>query len=147
MLRSRRVLLTATIAQTIWEAKPAGINTFGTTSFVITDSQGLNHTIYFSRPEELDIYMVVNLTVDGTYPSNGDTVVKEALVNYINALGIGVSVVVIPKLISSIALIAGIDDAVILIGTSPGPTLSDNIVVAANQIASADTGRVTVNHV
>ena len=35
------------IAEMIWLTKPAGIATYGTTSFVITDSQGVNHTIRF----------------------------------------------------------------------------------------------------
>lgn len=137
----------ADIAETIWLAKPAGIETDGSVSVTITDSQGLTHVVKFSRPTVLPIYMVVNVTVDLSYPTNGDETVTQDLVDYINSLGIGQSVIVIPKLISAIAAIPGIDDAVILIGTAPAPSSSNNIIVATNEIAVADTGRVTVNHV
>lgn len=136
-----------TIADLIWQVKPAGIQTDGGQSETITDSEGQVHTVKFSRPTPLLIYMIVNLTVDVTYPSNGDAVVKQLLVDYGNALGIGESVIVIPKLISAIASVQGIDDAVILIGTAPSPTLPNNIIVSLNQVATFDTGRVSVVHV
>lgn len=136
----------ATIAETIWLAKPAGIPTFGNTFFDIIDSQGQTHRIYFSRPTAIPVYIIANLTIDDTYPSNGDTTVAQALVNYGNSLGIGAELIVVPKLVASIALIQGIQDAVLLVGTSPGPTLPDNITPPAFGILEFDTGRVQVNH-
>lgn len=135
------------IANTIWAAKPAGINTYGTSNAPVIDSQGLSHTIYFSRPTQLSIYIIINIHISATYPSNGDALVKQALVDFGNSLGIGQEVIVVPKLISSIASIPGIETAAILIGTAPGPTLGNNIPVGIQQIAVFDTGRVTVNHV
>lgn len=135
----------ADIGNAIWEVKPAGIKSFGTIPFTITDSQGQVHTVNFSRPQEIDIYMIVTITPDENYPTNGDEIVAQALVDYINALGQGVSIIVIPKLISSLASIPGIEDAQILIGTAPAPTLSNNIPVAINQISKADTSRTQVN--
>lgn len=135
------------IANAIWASKPAGIEPFGNVEFTITDSQGLQHQIFFSRPTQVLIYVTANLTVDLDYPSDGDATVKQALVDYINSLGQGKELIVIPKLISSIANIAGIQDAVLLVGTTAGPTLSDNIPISIQQIAVGDTGRVVVNHV
>jgi len=133
------------IANAIWEAKPAGVATFGTSSYVITDSQGQSHTIYFSRPTQVDIYIIANLTVNSNYPSNGDTLVKEALSNYVNGLGQGASVIVIPLLISQLATIPGIDDAELLVGTSPGPTLPNNIPIVPYEQAYCQTDFITVN--
>lgn len=137
----------ADIANALWLAKPAGILTDGSTSYVITDSQGMNHTVRFSRPTVLPIYIILNIQVDSNYPAGGDATVIQDLVTYGNSLGIGQSVIVVPKLISSIAAVPGIDSATILIGTSPSPTLSNNIIVASNQITVFDTSRVTVVHV
>lgn len=135
------------IAETIWLAKPAGIATFGNDSFVITDSQGVQHTIFFSRPTIIDIYIIANLTIDMTYPATGDETVKELLANYINGLGQGQEVIVIPKLIAQLASVQGIQDAVLLVGTSPGPTLPDNINIMPFQQAFTQTSFITVNHV
>lgn len=135
------------IAAAIWAAKPAGIPSFGTSSYVITDSQGQTHTIYFSRPYEVPVYIIANISIDLTYPADGDVLVKEALVNYGNSLGIGTELIVIPKLISQLASITGIQDAELLVGIAPGPTLPDNITPTSYQVLTFDTGNVQVNHV
>jgi len=135
------------VAYMIWNNKPAGIATYGTSSFIITDSQGQQHTIYFSRPSQVDLYLIVNLVVNGNYPSSGNSLVQQLLSTYINSLGQGVSVIVIPNLIAQLAAIAGIDGAVILIGTSPSPSSSNNIPIAAYQQAYTQTDFITVNTV
>lgn len=137
----------ATIAETIWLTKPAGIATYGNQSYVITDSQGQTHTIYYSLPTAVPVYIIANITTDDTYPSNGDTLVDQALVTYGNSLGIGAELIVIPRLIAQIALIQGIQDAVLLVGTAPAPVTSDNITPTAYEILSFDTSRVQVNDV
>lgn len=136
-----------TIAETIWKTKPAGIETDGNVSEVITDSQGQVHTIKFSRPTAVPVYIIANLTLDGSYPSDGDNAVKTALVTYGNSLGIGKELIVIPKLISQLVSIPGIQDAVLLVGTAPGPTLPDNLTPTSFQVLEFDTSRVQVNHV
>ena len=135
----------ATIAETIWLAKPAGIATYGNTSQVITDSQGQTHTIYYSLPTAIPVYIIANLTVDGNYPSNGDATVQSTLVVYVNGLGEGGELIVNPKMMASIAGIPGIQTAVLLVGTSPSPSTSNNITPTAYQYLQADTSRTTVN--
>lgn len=138
---------TFTIANTIWLTKPAGIRTYGNTEQDIVDSQGQTHQIFFSRPVAVPVYIIANLSVDAFYPVDGDATVEAALVNYGNSLGIGKELIVIPKLISQIASIPGIQDAELLVGLAPGPTLPDNITPLSFQVLSFDTSRVTVNHV
>jgi hypothetical protein len=142
---------TATIAQTIWDAKPAGIATYGNTEYTITDSQGLTHEIYFSRPDEVPVYIIANITPDDTYPANGDALVTAALVAYGNTLTIGQELIVIPDLIAQLSVqlsgIPGIQNAQLLVGTSPGPITSDNITPLSYEILSFDSSRVTVNDV
>lgn len=133
------------IANTIWKVKPAGIQTFGSSEFTITDSQGQEHDIFFSRPALIPIYMIVNLLVNSLYPSDGDTLVKDALANYVNGLGQGVSVIVSPQLVGQLTGIPGIDGVTILIGTAPSPTMSNNIPIVAYQQAITQTTFITVN--
>jgi uncharacterized phage protein gp47/JayE len=133
------------IAEAIWLAKPAGIETFGNANYVIIDSQGLEHTIYYSRPYPVPVYMIANLTVSALYPSNGDVLVQEALVNYVNSLGTGVELIVTPQLVAQLAPIPGIQTAQILVGIAPDPLTSDNITPTAYQILTADTANCEVN--
>ena len=138
------------VAYAIWNAKPAGIATYGTSNFTITDSQGDQHVIYFSRPTLVGIYVIANLTINDVndpYPANGDTLVKELLANFINGLGQGRDVVVVPQLVSSIVSVPGIGDAVLLVGKLPGPTLPNNILIQAYEQAFSQTTFITVNHV
>lgn len=136
----------ADIGNTIWAAKDAGIATFGSSSYEIVDSQGIHHIVKFSRPTKINIYMNVSLLIDSTlYPANGDALVKQALDNYINSLGQGVGVIVTPLLVSQLAPIPGIDGATILIGTSPGPTLSNNIPIQAFQQAFTQISYINIS--
>lgn len=79
------------VANKIWETKPAGIQTFGNTSFSITDSQGDPQVMNFSRPTPIYIWIDVDLTLydEETFPSNGVALVEQAFVDYGNTLGIG----------------------------------------------------------
>lgn len=141
----------ADIAQGIFEAKPAGIETFGTESEIITDSQGGNHTINFSRPSDIDIYIIVNITKNNdpaegpVYPVDGDTQVENALLDHASEnLGIGDDVIV-NQLYTPINTVAGVIGIDIKIGTAPAPTLSNNIPIDATEISAWDSARITVN--
>lgn len=141
------------IAKAIFASVAAGIETIGTQTETVVDSQGFNQTIKFSRPTELDIYVELDLTVDSNkFPGDGVARVKNNIVTFGNSLKIGDDVIVIPDLIASlrgdtelgIDRIPGILDVVIRVGTSPNPVSDSNIVVAAREIALFDTTRVDV---
>lgn len=137
------------IAQAIFDSKPAGIKPHGDVSKTVTDSQGFDHTIQFSRPTEVDIWLELDLTVDALYPSDGDTQVEGIMTDWGNALGAGVDVVVYPSLIAQLDSIPGITDVVVRIGTAVSPTLDNNIdiddgSVTQVEISRWDTSRITV---
>lgn len=135
------------IGNLLWQIKPAGILAFGDIPITITDSQGQTHIVSFSRPVAVPIYVSIQLLTDPTlYPLNGDAAVRQAIVDSGNALGIGKMVINVPYLISSIAGIPGIDDAIIYLGTAPSPVSTDNIPISSNQIAVFDTSRVNIVH-
>jgi uncharacterized phage protein gp47/JayE len=135
------------IAETIFAIKPAGIETFGSVTQQITDSQGFFQDVKFSRPTGIQIFVEIDLSVDANYPANGDDQVQAAIVAFGNGLGIGADVIVFPKLICSIDSIPGITDVEIRVGTSAGPTLSDNIDIDAAEISEWDTSRVLVGRI
>lgn len=132
------------IANAIWLDMPAGIESFGEINVSIVDSQGFNQTIKFSRPEEVDIYIDVTLTVDDDYPVGGDDAVKDAIVSFAREnFSIGNDVLTY-KILCAIAEVNGIIDVVIDIGTTISPSGDANITIEDYQIASFDTSRITV---
>lgn len=133
------------IWDTIWANKAAGIKTFGGENGTVVDTQGYSHSINFSRPGEVPIYMIVNLTTDANYPVDGDNAVKQAIADYATAeFSIGDDVLQF-KLFSAIEAIEGIIEAEILIDDAPAPTLEDPITIADDEIATFDTANITVN--
>lgn len=140
-----------TIAEAIFKAKPAGIETTGTISKTVVDSQGFSHVVKFSRPSDLLIYMAITITPNtdpnegAVYPSNGDDLVKAALETYGYDFTTGEDVVW-NRLFTPINSIDGVVGIVLKIGTSPGPTSSDNISVPATSIAQIAASRITINH-
>lgn len=141
-----------TVATIIANAGGGGIETFGGEGpFAIPiDEDGNTLDISFSRPDLLDVYVEFDLTTDSNYPSNGDALVKAAVLAYGNALGIGDDVIVYPALISSLANIPGITDVVTRIAAvpegdpAPTPTLDANIVVSARERAIFDSTRIDI---
>lgn len=138
------------IADAIWASKPAGIETFGSVSVPVVDSQGFIHTINFSRATEIDIWMIVNITpntdpAEGPlYPIDGDQQVEDVVLAFAQDFRIGQDVVV-SQFYTPINTIGGVIGIEILVGTSPAPTMSDNIAIDVTERAVFDSARITVN--
>lgn len=134
------------IRDTIWQVKPAGIRSYGDVSGSITDSMGFSHTVQFSRPTPVSIYVIVNIVSNPSeFPVGGATAVAQSIVNFSEeTFGIGDDVIMI-KLFSAIEDIAGVLDCDFLIGTSPAPATDANIAINDDEISDWDTARITVN--
>ncbi len=140
----------ADVANKIWTTKPAGIQTFGNTSFTITDSQGEQQIINFSRPTPIYIWVAVALTLypEETFPPNGQDLVADAIDSYGNSLGIGVDVL-LQRVLAQIFTVSGIASGVMQIAATNGPGDSPlygtaDIPIQENEIAVFDLSRITV---
>ncbi len=132
------------IAQALWDNKPGATPYVGTVSGDIVDSQGFPRNMKFSRVEQVAIWVTYEITVDGTFPPDGENTIKTNTVNRGDALEIGETVVVNPFLIGNLADVDGITNSVIKVGLAPNPTLSDNIPMSDIQKADFDTSRTVV---
>lgn len=133
------------IARAIFESKPIGIESYGTTTVYVDDSQGTSYPIKFSRPERLDMY--VDLTVKANLPSfpvGGVEVVKLAIVEKGNALGIGDDVIVLPLRAAPLAVPGVVDVYSFEVDSVSPPINTDNLPISNRQRAMFDTSRVTV---
>ena len=140
----------ADVANKIWLTKPAGIQTFGNTSFTITDSQGEQQVINFSRPTPIYIWVTVALTLypEETFPPNGQDLVASAINTYGNNLGIGVDVL-LQRVLAQIFTVPGIASGAMQIAATNGPGDSplygtSDIPIQENEIAVFDLLRITV---
>ena len=138
------------IADAIMSAKPAGIESHGDISKSVVDSQGFTKTMEFSRPDEITIYLILDLTVTAAYPTDGDTQVQTIMKAFGDDLGTGQDVIVYPALVAELNVVAGITDVVVKIGIAPAPTLANNIPIDDGtggdiEISVWETVNITVN--
>jgi len=84
----------------------AGITLLGDEEFAVRDSEDIEHISRFSRIATKDIYVRMDIEVDGTFETIEE--VKEAIVQWGNSLDAGQDVIRIPGLVSSFVGIKGI---------------------------------------
>jgi uncharacterized phage protein gp47/JayE len=139
------------IADKIWSKKAGGIGTSGTTSVTVTDSNGDEHTVKFSRP--IAKYVHLEVTVDSydnetDFPADGSDQIKAACMTYGAALPLGKDLIIqkwnIPVYgisgIGSITVRHAVTDTV---GGSPSWTTS-NILIGATSQAHMDLANIDV---
>ena len=146
----------ADIAQAIYKKKAAGIITYGSTAVSITDASGQTKAIRLSRPTARNVWVKVDqLIVDADqFPSDGDTQIVNAVLNFIGAdsgsvssdgLTIGENVRY-TRLFAPINAVPGVLDYELSI-SSDGQTYGrDNITVDKRSKAVTAAGKVTVIH-
>lgn len=133
------------IAKAIFDVKSAGIGSFGTTNITITDTQNINHTIGFSRPTEVDVYFKITLTKSSGYPADGDTRIKQAIVDYIDNLDISANVYSF-KITSVIGLLnlEGLDNVVVQLSKDNSVFVNDLIDIDKNEVAVTTLDKVVI---
>lgn len=79
------------IADKIWEVKPAGIETYGSTSKTVIDASGNSHTVSFSRPTVQYAWVQVIYTkyTEESFPADGEAAIEAAVLEYGNTFDIG----------------------------------------------------------
>lgn len=135
----------ADILDTIWLKKTAGTTTHGTTAGQVTDSMGNPHTLNFSRPTSVNVYVTVNLHTRPGWPTDGAQRIKDALTAWAVAnQSIGEEVIQ-SRLFDPINSIPGHSIDSIYIGTAANPAGTANIAVPFDGLARFDSTRIVVN--
>jgi uncharacterized phage protein gp47/JayE len=141
----------ADVAQVIWDSMPSGIESYGNTSVVIQDVEGNNQTIKFSRPVSKYVWVRVkrDLNPEETYPTDGDTQIKNNIVEW-SLLNLDSGDDVIRQRLSDpIYEVSGISDIEIgidysnNIGHTPSYSLQ-NVPVLGREKAIFDVSRIIV---
>lgn len=120
--------------------------TTGKQTGTATDSQGTSHTVYWSRPDEVPIYTILNVTVDASkFPTDGATEIATAITTW--AAGFDTGRDAVASAISAQAFsVAGVLDVTsCFIGTAPSPASAATVSISQRQLATFDSSRITVN--
>lgn len=142
------------VANLIWLAKPAGIETHGDITVIVTDSQDEPQPISFSRPVLVYIWVRVTITPNGVGSWPGDANATEAATDAIveagSQLGVGDNVIfqslfgpvydAVPGIESLSIELAATSDP----NTPPGSYAAENLTVGANELAAFLDDRVEV---
>jgi hypothetical protein len=151
------------IAQAILASKPAGIQTYGNVSVIVTDSAQNIYTISFSRPQQIPIYVVITLLTD-TFNTPGNpgsglnpkakfspgsiSTIQQDVVNTGNETPIGGTVTGFGTngLIGCFDAVPGIVNYTMFFGIAPNPTQNINIPLLPEQVAVFETFNVAVSY-
>ena len=134
------------IAETIWQKKSAGIDTYGSESVSVTDSQGFSHTINFNRPTEIDVYLDIAVTEypEEALPADAVTRITDAVLNYGSTLLVG-NDVILQRIMGEIYRSCPGIGYITIDGSTDGVTYStNNISISAREIAVFDISRIQV---
>lgn len=139
------------IAETIFEKKPLGIQSYGTTSVSVNDIANNPHSIKFSRPKVEPIYLNISLVVNDGFSSLNE--IKTGIINYIGGtdsdntyyygLNIGENVIH-SKLVSIVSNIAGVEDVSVKVCTDGVNFSAQNIEILSDTVAETDYSKVSV---
>lgn len=144
------------IVDTIWGAKPLGIKAWGDVSGVAVDSLGAPHTIQWSRPDELPIYVVVRYSVTDpledagdteSFPITGETEIRDAILDYGRSVLAKLGRSVYPIRIEQKIETVGLRTLDVSVGTSPDPSGEAAVIVPRTARALLDSSRVSFERV
>jgi hypothetical protein len=147
--------LNSAIAEQIWNSMPSGIQPWGNASggvtVTIVDSTGTNQTIQFSRPIPQYIWLNITTAPDssGTRPANYQSLIKNAIVAWGQALGVGANVK-LWAINAPIAAIPGLDSVIIQMAATstlvaPGSYGTSDITITSEQISLWSAAQILVD--
>lgn len=133
------------ILDTIWLKKGSGVTLVGTTTGIVYDSKGNPHTMRFSRPTDVNVYVVVNLHTRSGWPTDGVQRIKDALTSWAVANQTIGEEVIYSRLFDPINSVPGHSIDSLYIGTTAAPTGTANIAVPFDGLSRFDSTRIVVN--
>ena len=136
------------IGAVIWQKKAAGIDTFGSQSVSVADSQGFNHTINYNRPIPVYVWLDIEITEypEETLPPDATTIITEAVIEYGNSLTVGNDVILQRFMGAIYQAVSGVGYITVTAATGipAGAYSSNNISIDDRHTAVFDASRVTV---
>ena len=136
----------AALATALFNLVGAGITYFGSVTRQITDSQGHQQTIRFSRPVEVPVFVEFTLSVTADYPADGDDRVKAAILAWGADAVIGRSVILLGSnaLACVIDDIPGITSLGMKVGRAADELKNENLQIEPSELPTFDEANITI---
>lgn len=141
----------AVLAQAIWDARGAGVRTYGNSNGTAVDSEGVTHVMYFSRPVVKTVWVTAVVDGEGVVPDNAPVLLRDWLVTQGNIdLQPGVDVIALALRCllldtkKDLGYVWVNDVPSLLLGFSNPPILGSNLTISAREIGRLDTARTTI---
>lgn len=132
------------IGAAIFGSVAAGIQTYGGIEVPIQDIGGTYHYVYYDEPTVLQIFASVKITTNAAFPLEGNTLIQQAVVDYINSVGMG-GVIHYSYLYKYLYdNIPGLDVADVAIGVDKAKLSAADITLTDIQRATITTDKVVV---
>ena len=136
---------TSQIAKVLWDNKPGGIETFGSVSATVYDSETIPHGVSFDRPTPVDIYMDLTIHTNDAFPQDGPAKIKQAIIDYmVEVWSIGEDIEY-SRLYTPINSIPGHYVVSFYIGTTPSPTGTTNVTIDYNEIFALSAANIDIS--
>lgn len=141
------------IAKAIHEKKAGGIQPYGTTYVDVLDLSGDVKQIGFTRADEVNVFIKVNVTTNTSFTSNGVNQIKTALIRYVGGTDInnntysGLNMgddVIVTRLIARTYSVDGIEDVTIEVSTDSINYSDSNVVIGLQQVAQTHFNNIEV---
>ena len=136
------------IASAIMRKKTPGAYTHGTTSVTVTDDVGVPHTIRYFQPTDAAISVEVRLKALSGYTTAVAAQIQQAVADYINALGIGSTVMLsrlyLPAQLNGAGQSGTFEVLTVKAALKPGTPAASDVTIAFNALASCATADVSI---
>ncbi|MFJ7841575.1 baseplate J/gp47 family protein [Lysinibacillus sphaericus] len=141
------------IAKAIHEKKAGGIQPYGTTYVDVLDLSGEVKQIGFTRANEVNVYIKVNVTTNTSFTSNGVNQIKTALIKYVGGTDVnnntyaGLNMgddVVVSRLIAKTYSVDGIEDVIVEVSKDGVNYNDSNVIIGLQEVAQTHFNHIEV---
>lgn len=137
----------ADVAQTVWDGKPSGSETVGSTTVSVKDSQGNDRYAKFSRATVKNVWLEYDVVVDANFfPANGADLIKTAAALHGDTYqNLSVDVFAVRFKSQALTIPGVLDVPALRLGFTALPVGTANLTITGREIADIDTSRILVN--
>ena len=131
------------IAVAIFNSVSDGIATSGDIVKEVKDINGFGHEVRFSRPKAKPLQITMSLVTYADYPSNGNALIKQAIVDWFNKLNVGEDIHY-SRLYEPINTIRGFAVRNLKFGYKGGTLGVDDIIIRHNELATINAEDISI---
>ena len=131
------------IAVAIFNSVSDGIATSGDIVKEVKDINGFGHEVRFSRPKSKPLQISMSLVTYADYPSNGNALIKQAIVDWFNKLNVGEDIHY-SRLYEPINSIRGFAVRNLKFGYNGGTLGVDDIIIRHNELATINAEDISI---